>query len=76
MRGSNGKLCFSKKERGSCLLDYVETITNEENDCDNNVDVGAVEGPVYRVRIDEVMKELKEVKTGKTCVPLDMYLWS
>ena len=32
MRGSDGKLCFSEKERGKVWIDYMERILNEEND--------------------------------------------
>ena len=31
MRGSDGKLCFSEKGRGSVWMDYLERIMNEEN---------------------------------------------
>ena len=29
MRGSDGKLCFSEKERGKVCTDYMERIMNE-----------------------------------------------
>ena len=32
MKGCDGKLCFSEKERGEVLRDYMERIMNEEND--------------------------------------------
>ena len=32
MRGSDGKLCFSEKERGKVWKDYMERIMNVEND--------------------------------------------
>ena len=32
MRGCDGKLCFSEKERGKVWKDYMERIMNEEND--------------------------------------------
>ena len=44
MRGSDGKLCFSEKERGKFWKDYMERIMNEENDWDPNVVAEAVEG--------------------------------
>ena len=47
MRGSDGKLCFSEKERGKVCRDYVERIMNEENDWDHNVKEDAVEGPAH-----------------------------
>ena len=45
MRGSDGKLCFSEKERGNVWKDYMERIVNEENDWDQNVEGDAVLGP-------------------------------
>ena len=42
MRGSDGKLYFSEKEGGSVWKDYMERITNEENDWDHNVEEGAI----------------------------------
>ena len=44
MRGSDGKLCFSEKERGKVWKDYMERIMNEKNDWDHNVVGEAVEG--------------------------------
>ena len=38
MRGSDGNLCFSEKERGNVWKDYVEGIMNEENDWYHNVE--------------------------------------
>ena len=32
MRGSDGKLCFSDKERGKVWKDYIEMVMKEEND--------------------------------------------
>ena len=46
MRGSDGKLCLSEKAKGKVWKDYMETIMNEENDWDHNVEVDAVEGQV------------------------------
>ena len=37
-------VCFSEKERGKVLKDYMETFMNEENDWDHNVEGYAVEG--------------------------------
>ena len=35
-------LCFSEKERGIVWKDYMESIMNEENDWDRNVEGDAV----------------------------------
>ena len=60
MRGNDGKLCFSEKERGNTLVwkDYMERIMNEENDWDCNVEGDAVEGPVVCVSREEVLQAL------------------
>ena len=60
MRGSGGKLCFSEKEIGKIRMDYMERITNEENDWDHNVEGDAVEGPVVCVSREEVLQALNE----------------
>ena len=56
MSGSDGKLCFSEKERGKVWIDYLEWIMNEENDCDQNVEGDAVEGPIVCVCREEVQR--------------------
>ena len=65
MRGSDGKLCFSEKERGNVWKDYMERIMNEENGWDYNVGGDAVEGPVVCVSREEMLQALNEMKTGK-----------
>ena len=55
MKGSDGKLCFSEKERGKVWKDYMERIMNEEKDRDRNVEGDAVEGPVVCVIREEVI---------------------
>ena len=61
MRGSDGKLCFSEKERGDVWKIYVEGIMNEENGCDRHVEGDAVEGPVVCVSIEYVLQTLSEM---------------
>ena len=46
MKRSDGKLCFSEKERGKVWKDYMERIMNDENYFDRNVEGDAEEGPV------------------------------
>ena len=64
VRVSNGKLCFSEK-KCSIWKDYMETIINEKNDWDHNVEGDALECPVKSVSRDKMVKNLKEQKTGK-----------
>ena len=61
MRGSDGKLCFSEKERGKVWKDYMERITNDENDWDRNVEGDAV----VCICREDVFHALHEMKTGK-----------
>ena len=65
MRGSDGKLCFSEKERGEVWKDYMERIMNKENDWDYDVEGDAVDGPVVSVGREEVLQAFNEIKTGK-----------
>ena len=74
MRGSDGKQCFSEKERGKVRKDYMERIMNEENHWDQNVQGDAVEGPVVCVNKEEVLQALNEMKTGKSPGPSDVSL--
>ena len=46
IRGIDGTLCFSEKERGNVWKDYMERIMNEGSDWDHDVDGDAVEGAV------------------------------
>ena len=58
-RGSDGKLCFSEKERGKVWKDYMERIMNEENEWNYNVEGDAEEGsPVVCVSREEVPQAL------------------
>ena len=69
MRGSDGKLCFSEKERGKVWKDYAEGIMNDENDWDHNVERDAVECPVVCVSREELLQALHEMKTGRAPGP-------
>ena len=57
MRGSDGMLCFSEKERGK-TWDFMERIMNDENNWDRNVEGDAVECPAVCVCRYEVVKVL------------------
>ena len=73
-RGSDGKLCFSEKERGKIWKDYMERIMKEENDWDHNVEGDAVEGPVVCVSREGVLQTLNEMKTGRAPEPSEVSL--
>ena len=55
-------------------MDYVERITNEENDWYYNVEGDAVQGPVVCVDREEVLLALNEMKAGKNPGPSDVPL--
>ena len=74
MRGSDGKMCFTEKERGKVWKDYMERIMNEENDWNRNVEGDAVEGPVACVCREEMLLALNEMKTGKAPGPSEVSL--
>ena len=74
MRGSDGKLCFSQKERGKVWKDCMERIMNEENDWDHDMNGDAVEGPVVCVCSEEVLQALNYMKAGKGTGPSEVSL--
>ena len=49
MRGSDGRLNFSEKDRAKVWKEHVERIMNQENEWDENVKAELVEGLVERV---------------------------
>ena len=70
--GSDGNLCFSEKERGNVLKDYMERIMSEENDTDHNVDGDVEDGPVDCISREELQQALNEMKTGKDPGPSEV----
>ena len=72
--GSDGKLCFSEKERGKVWKDYMQWFMNEENDWDHDVEGDAVHGPVICEHREEVLQALYEMNTGKSCGPSEVSL--
>ena len=69
MRGSEGRLSFSEKDREKVWKEHLERIMNEENEWDLNVEEDLVEGPVERVSREEVVKVMGEMKVGKAAGP-------
>ena len=72
MRGSDGRLNFSEKDRGRVWKKHMERIMNEENEWDQNVQADLVEGPVKRVSREEVVKALGKMKAGKAAGPSEV----
>ena len=69
MRGKDGKLNFSEKDRGRVWKEHMEKIMNEENEWDQMVETATVSGPVECVSKEEVAKAIKDMKTGKAVGP-------
>ena len=72
MRGSDGRLSFSEKDRGRVWKEHKERIMNEENEWDQNVEADLVEGPVERVSREEVVKAMGKMKAGKAAGPSEV----
>lgn len=72
MRGSDGKLSFSEKDRGRVWKEHMERIMNEENEWDQRVEADLVEGPVERISREEVVKAMREMKVGKAAGPSEV----
>ena len=68
MRGIDGRLCFSEKERGKVWEDYMERIMNDVNDWDHNVERDAIEGQVVCVSRGEVLQALNENRKSPSYV--------
>ena len=69
MRGSDGRLNFSEKDRGRVWKEHMERIMNEENEWDQKTEAEVVEGPIKRVSQEEVVKAMGEMKAGKAAGP-------
>ena len=74
LRGSDGKLCFSEKERGRIWMDYIERIMIEENDWAHYVEGDAIECPVVCVNSEEEILALNEIKTVRGREPSEVTL--
>ena len=72
MRGKDGRLNFSEKDRGRVWKEHMERIMNEENEWDQDVQADLVEGPVERVSWEEVVKALGKMKAGKAAGPSEV----
>ena len=69
MRGINGKLCFSEKDRGIVWKGYMARIMNEERNWDHNVDEDAVDITVVCASREDVLQSFNEMKTGNVPGP-------
>ena len=74
VKGNDGKLCFSVKERVKVWKDYINRIMNKENDWHYDVEGDAVDHPVVCVCGEKVLQALNEMKRGKAPVPSEVSL--
>ena len=65
MKGSDGRLNFSEKDRGRVWKEHMERIMNEEYEWDQNVQADLVDRPVERISREEMVKALGKMKAGK-----------
>ena len=49
MRGKDGKLGFSKKDRKRICINHLEEIMNEKNDWDHMTEANVVEKPIEKI---------------------------
>ena len=75
MKGSDGKLCFSKKDGSRVWKDYKDGIMNERNGLDLNVEDDTVEGPVEYTCRDNMVQILRSMKI-EDCPGLQMCDWN
>ena len=69
MRGCDGKLRYSEKERGKDWKGYMEKVANDENNWDHNVDGDAADDQVVCVSREEVLPASNEMETEKAPGP-------
>ena len=73
IRGGDGRLNFSKKDRGRVWKEHMERIMNEENEWNQNVQADLVERPaVERVSREGVVKALGKMKARKAAGPSEV----
>ena len=72
VRGSDGSLSFSEKDRGKVRKKHKERFMIEENECDQNVQADLVEGPFETVSWEEVVKAMGKMKAGNAAGPSEV----
>ena len=73
MRGNDGTLYLSEKDRAKLWKAHMSKIMNEENEWDQIADADTVEGPIERVSIEKIMEAFKHLKIGMTPGPSEVY---
>ena len=72
MKGKDGRLVVSEKDRGKLWKDHVEKIMNVEKEWDQMTKVDKVEGPAEEVTYEEVMEAMNKKKLGKAAGPSEV----
>ena len=61
----SGRLCVGEREKAMAWKQHMESVMNEENEWDGNVEADAVHGPTNRVTEEEVRIAVTAMKLGK-----------
>ena len=69
MRGKDGRLDFSEKDRKQIWKNHMEEIMNKENDWDRVTAASVVEGSIKNVTCEEMAIAIKVMTPGKAAGP-------
>ena len=69
VKGKDGRLRFSEKDRKRIWKNHMEEIMNKENDWDHVTAASMVEGPIKNVTHEEMAIAIEMMKPGKAAGP-------
>eukprot|EP00795_Rhopilema_esculentum_P015455 gene15455-6704_t len=72
MRGRDGRLTFSAKDRGRIWKEHMEKITDKENEGDPVTDADIVKGLIKSVTREKVLSAMRKMKPRKAARPLNV----
>ena len=72
MKGKDGNLGFSEKDRKRTWKNQMEEIMNKENDWDYMTTARMVEGPIRNVPREEMAIAIKVMKPGRAAGPSEV----
>ena len=72
MKGKDGRLGFSEKDRKTIWKNHMEKIMNKENDWDHVTAASMVEGPIKNLTREEIAIAIKVMKPGKAAGPSEV----
>ena len=73
MRGKDGRLGFSEKDRKRIWKNHMKEIMNKKNDWNHVTEASMVEGPVQEVSREEMAIAAKAMKLGKAAGPCKVH---